>query len=582
MEQTAFDFSWAEPVETASVPDPAPEIAGPSRSPATMAEIRAITEADLTLPDARRRDLLSGLKRLEAIAGRSLADVPATAAAVRAIFSEAKPIRLGIKQKTLQTLRSSVVFALRRFGPVERRTGSPIKENWSPEWAALIGEIPIPFQRHSLSRFAAFCSGRGVLPVDVTSNHLAGFLDDLRVREAIKNPKAIVKNTVSNWNRAVRTIKGWPGFWLSSPTKPTPAVLPLKAFPRPFQADLAGWKRRVSAQPKASSIFSSEALLRPLRPATIESQLFMFRQVATALVKSGAMKLDEIDSLAALCDPDKLQIALEFEFERHGKERRVFEIANKMAILAKHVTRLSPEQVSGLAVLCSVRPKRQNQITEKNRERLSQFDDDENYRLLTSIPVRAAAQARKMKNGYRAAKLMEQAVAIALLGHVALRLTTLRTLELSWLRWQPDGSVILFIPPTATKGRRALELFLNADVGQLLREHLDRFRPSLPCSDGPYLFPGEKGGPRSKNAMYERIVAAAQGVGLEFNPHLFRHLIQKICAEVDPTSLSDVSRVLQHASPSTTLTFYADHNGRAASRRLDNILTKKAGGGEDI
>ena len=132
------------------------------------------------------------------------------------------------------------------------------------------------------------------------------------------------------------------------------------------------------------------------------------------------------------------------------------------------------------------------------------------------------------------------------------------------------------------KGKRALELALNAEVGALVQEHIDRFRPALPCANGRYLFPGEKGGPRSKGAMYERIVASAKDVGLEMNPHLFRHLIQKICAEADPASVGDVSKVLNHASSSTTVIFYTDNNGRAASKRLDKILRDKAKGlGED-
>ncbi|WP_186421358.1 site-specific integrase [Bosea sp. CS1GBMeth4] len=581
MEQTAFDFSWAEPAE--ATPDSANEVhsIAPPRRAATIADIHACIAEDNSLAEGRRRDILSGLNRFGAIAGRSLAEIPATAAAVRAVFADAKPAKLGLKKKSLQTLRSSVAFALKRFAPVGPKGVSAVKQNWNPEWVALIGQIQIPFQRHGLSRFAEFCSHRMMSPPEVKPETLVDFLAALAESEVVKNPKDIVHNTISSWNRAARETPGWPQTRLSSPTKPTSYVLPLSALPAGFQSDLAAWEKRVSAKPKAASIFSGEGLLRPLRPETIKSQLFMFRQVATALVKSGAMKLDEIEGLASLCNSDKLLIALEFEYERLGKkERRVLEIASKLRVLAKHFAQLTPEQAAGFDRLCSNRPKRQNQITEKNRHRLAQFDDDKNYRLLTTMPARAAAQARKMKNPYRAAKRMEQAVAVSLLVHVALRVSTLRKLQLDWLKWQPDNSFILSIPPAAMKGNQALELALNAGVGELIREHLERHRPALPSSDGVYLFPGEKGGPRSKNAMYEQIVAAAADAGLEINPHLFRHLLQKVCAEIDPASIADVSRVLGHASPSTTATFYAERNGKAASRRLDQILAKKSDRGE--
>lgn len=580
MDQTVFDFSWAEPVGLTPSLAPKTQSIELPKPVATMADIQTCVTRDSSLAELRRRDLLSGLSRFGTIAGRPLADIPATASAVRAVFAEAKPVKLGIQQKSLQTLRSSVVFGLKRFGSINRRSVSAVKQNWSAEWAALIGLIQVPFQRHGLSRFAEFCSQRAIKPADVKPELLRVFLDEINASEVIKNPKAIVKGTVSNWNRAVRETPGWPQVRLSSPTRPKPAVFPLEAFPLTFQTDLFAWEKRVSAKPKGSSIFSNEALLRPLRPETIKSQLFMFRQVATALVKSGAMDPAEIDNLASLCDPDKLQIALEFEYERLGrKERRVLEIASKMRVLAKHCTQLTAEQAVGFDRLCSHRPIRQNQITEKNRERLAQFDDDKNYHLLASIPTRAAAQAKKTKNPYRAAKLMEQAIAVSLLVHVALRLSTLRKLELAWFKWQADGTVILSIPATVMKGKRALELALNAEVGDLIRGHVECFRPALPCADGPFLFAGEKGGPRSKNAMYARIVAAAKDVGLEMNPHLFRHLIQKICAEIDSASMRDVSRVLGHTTESTTAIFYSDRNGRAASKRLDQLLARKIDGG---
>jgi len=265
---------------------------------------------------------------------------------------------------------------------------------------------------------------------------------------------------------------------------------------------------------------------------------------------------------------------LEFEYERLGhNERRVFEMASKLVVLSKHFAKLTAEQTMELQQLCANRPKRKTFITDKNRERLSQFDDPANYAMLWSVPARAVKTARKTANPYRAAKLMEQAVAISILLRVAPRLATLRRLELAWFKRQPDHTFILLIPPGVMKGGRPLELTLNAEFAQLFDEHIERFRPALPFASGPYLFPGEKSGPRSKNAMYEQIVDAGREVGLDINPHLFRHLLQKVCVERDPASVGDVSKVLGHASISTTVTFYADRNGKAASRRLDQLLS---------
>ncbi|CAH1663470.1 Tyr recombinase domain-containing protein [Hyphomicrobiales bacterium] len=575
MEQIAFDFSGVALADDSVVkPKPSKPMTLPERPATTMADIRDRTAADADIADVRRRDLLSGLNRFERISGRSLADTPATASAIRTVFENANSARLGIARKSLQTLRSSVAFALRRFGPIERKSGSPIKQNWNAEWAALIGRIQISFQRHALSRLAEFCSRHLIAPHAVSQETLADFLAALTESEAVKIPKHVVHNTISSWNRAAREIPGWPPILLSSPTKPVPHILPMADFPAGFQADLAAWERRTASRPKSVSIFRGEGPLRRLRPETVKSQLSLFRQVASALVKSGAMKLEEIDSLASLCEPDKLRAALEFEHERlGGNDRRVLEMANKMRVLSKHFGNITPEQVAGLDRLCTDRPERLKEITEQNRLRLAQFDKPGNYEKLVSFPARAVAQARRMKNRYRAAKRMEQAVAVSILLRVAPRLATLRQIELSWLIHQTDGSIILSVPRTALKARRALELQLNADCGALINELIRDFRPALPSASGPYLFPGEKGGARSKNAMYEQITDVGRELGLDINPHLYRHLLQKVCAERDRHSVGDVSRVLGHATTSTTVAFYADRSGRAASKRLDALLS---------
>lgn len=573
MEQTAFDFGCAEPVETAAGHDPASSTVQPLLV-STMADVHALVAADAALREGRRRDLLSGLNRFASIAGRPLSDIPATATAVREILTAARPVKLGVKEKTLQTLRSSVAFALKQHGPVVRKNGSKVKQNWNAEWATLVGLIQIPFQRHALSRFAEYCSQNCIGPSVVTSGTLRGFLEALKASEIVKDPKNIIHGTISSWNRAAREISGWPEVILSSPTTPIPYVFPVDRFPPAFQAELTAWQSRVSEKPNGIAIFRDEGLLRALRPETIKGHLFMFRQIATALVKSGAMELHDITGLANLCHPDKLRTALEFEYERLGRNgRRVFELASKLVVLSKHFAKLSAEQTAELQQLCANRPKRKNYITDKNRERLSQFDDLANYALLWSVPARAAKKAREISNPYRAAKLMEQAVAVSLLLRVAPRLATLRRLELAWFKRQADNTFILFIPPGVMKGGRPLELTLNSKFAQLLDEHVERFRTALPCASGPYLFPGEESGPRSKNAMYEQIVDAGREVGLDINPHLFRHLLQKVCVERDPASVGDVSKVLGHASISTTVTFYADRNGKASSRRLDQLLS---------
>lgn len=574
MDQFAFDFDRSELFQAEASPRQADRPDLLRTEARTLADVAELVQSDSSLADTRCRDLLSGLNRFATIAGQRLASIPATAAAVRRVLEGTTPQQHGLKKKSFQTLRSTVAFAVKAYGPVEVRHSNAVKPQWNAAWTELVELIDVPFRRHALSRFAAFCSARLISPAAVTNSMLADFLAELAATEVVKRPKDLLHGTVTAWNRASRDIAGWPQIRLTSPTAPVPHIFPPTAFSERFQAELASWKQRTSSASTSRSIFRREGLLRELRPETVRSQLSLFRQVASALVRSGAMQIEEVIGLSSLCDPDKLRMALEFEHERlRGNDRRVLEMANKIRVLCKYFDGVPAEQIAGLDRLFMVRPERRKDITEQNRLRLAQFDEPGNYEQLVRFPERAAGQARRMTNQYRAAKRMEQSVAISTLLRVAPRLATLRQIELSWLKHQADGSIVLSIPPTALKARRALEVWLNADCGALINELIRDFRPALPCASGPYLFPGEDGGPRSKNAMYEQVTDVGRELGLDINPHLYRHLLQKICVERDPTSIGAVSLILGHATTSTTTTFYADRNGRAASKRIDSLLS---------
>lgn len=573
MEQTAFDFSWTKPAEVTPNLVPVTQTIERPKPVVTMADIQTCVTGDPGLAEGRRRDLLSGLSRFGTITGRPISDIPATASAVRAAFADANPVKLGIKQKSLQTLRSSVAFALKRYGNIQRGS-SPVKRNWSPEWADLIGRIQIDFQRHALSRFAAFCSQSSIAPTEVTVETLGIFLVTLTDAEIVKNPKEIVHGTISSWNRAVRDVPGWPQIRLYSPTRPTPFVRKLEDFPASFQADIRRWEARASLE-SSTELFDDAGIPKALRPATVDSRTLMFRTLATALVKSGARSIDELEDLNTLCHPENLLAALKLLFSRGGVEskRRISVMANNMRLVAKHYCDLDDVQLRELSKLCDrIHIKRKVGLTARNRARLDQLDFVA-YDRLRQLPLQEAKLARSTRNPYRAAKAMERAVMICILLNSAPRVTTLRQVELGWLVWRPNGEAEIHIPERAMKSGRAHELVLSAANAKLLQEFIDRFRPSLPCATGPYLFPGENGGPRSKNAAYEAIRVAAERAGFEINPHLYRHILQKVASEADPSSAQAVAAVLGHQSVGTTFIYYGGANGFAAGRQLDKLLS---------
>ena len=125
------------------------------------------------------------------------------------------------------------------------------------------------------------------------------------------------------------------------------------------------------------------------------------------------------------------------------------------------------------------------------------------------------------------------------------------------------------------KNGQALEFELQPETLALLDLFLAEHRPQLPGSDGPYLFPGQDGGPKSDNAMREAVSEPLKKhCGLTVSPHLYRHVIAKIVVERDPGMYVAVSRHLGHRSMSTTLGSYLGTETRAASRRLNRMLVE--------
>lgn len=538
----------------------------------TLADLKAQIEAGSEGKTAQR-DMLSALNRVEKLFGKPLDTVQATPKGIRDLFSGQPATALGVSDKTFSNIRSGVARALKTYGesavPLTRRIPP------SPEWRRLLDGINEPQWRYGLYRLACYCTVMKIAPEEVEGDTLKGLHAAMEGEEVAKNPKTVLKNTISTWNRCRRNIPGWPEITLSSPFSKEPWTLPLDAFPESLQVEIADWVEAM----RNPDLFDLGAISKPLRPATIDSRILIFRQFGTILVRSDAINLDELTSLSVMLSPENFRAGLRAYYEHLGskKTQRLHNLANTLRLVAKHHCKFSDVDLGTLKDLCQrMDPGTGRQMTEKNRERLRQFDDPRNVAKLLNFPEQQVEKAKKEKKPLRAAKRMERAVAVEILIHCGLRLKTLRTLELTDFHWSAESKCILFVIPAKTKmDNRPLEFELGADTVVLLRTFLEKHRSLLPGSEGPYLFPGKNGGARSKNAMYEAITSSLKReTGLEVNPHLVRHIIGKIAVERDPGSYLAVSRVLGHSTLDTTMTHYLGSETKAAGKHLDGILTK--------
>ena len=303
-----------------------------ANQPPSLAELRSLVEADGTLGKTERRDLLSALNRLPAWFGRPLTTIPATPPALRELFAGTSAAKLDLAPKTYANVRSLVGKVVTRYGTLQMPITRKIP--LVPVWRDLLDRIVVPHHRHALGRLAVYCTVMKISPAEIDKATLLGLHAALEAEELIKNPRAIVQNTISSWNRCRRSLEHWPNVVLESPFKKTPVTLPLSAFPACFQEDVARWLAKVTDEHS----LDDDAPVEPLAATTVELRVIQIRGFASALVHRGALQLEEVTSLSVLFTPARFTDGLRWFLERpHNDDSlRLYHMAHALIRIARH------------------------------------------------------------------------------------------------------------------------------------------------------------------------------------------------------------------------------------------------------
>ncbi|WP_209506703.1 MULTISPECIES: hypothetical protein [unclassified Ruegeria] len=104
-----------------------------------FAEVIEQLRSDITLSDARRRDMISGLQRTAKALALPPGDVPCDSRWLQPRLSKVAPAALGLTPKSWQNAVSDARAALAHFGLVERRFNRI--EDLSPAWHALWADV---------------------------------------------------------------------------------------------------------------------------------------------------------------------------------------------------------------------------------------------------------------------------------------------------------------------------------------------------------------------------------------------------------------------------------------------------------
>jgi integrase len=533
-----------------------------------MARLEGDDQPDLR----RRREMLSALRTICRLLDADPAMVPAEPRNLRQRLATISPTVVGLTAGRWSNIRSLTMAALKRAG-VQAMVGGP-RQLLALPWEHLRARLIDRKFRIGLSRFMHFCSGQGIMPMEVDARTFERFAHALEHESLIDDPGTIYRRACLLWNEASKSIPGWPPVAVPVPNRSHRYAMAWSDFPPSFRVDAEAYLNYVGNPDPLADDYA-----KPLRPATIEGRRPQILQLATAIVRSG-VPADRITDLLALVQPDNAKLALRFFLDRKGGQKT--ETLHQYAILLRGIARLRTKRDDpareALNVLCRNLAFTRNGMTQKNRGRLRQFDDAANVDALLSLPQRLLQRVQASdKGGRRDAMRVMYAVAIELLIVAPMRIKNLTALEherhLVRTRIGSDATVHLVIPAEEMKNSEAYEMALPPSSAALLALYLREYRPRLANWQCPWLFPGYSGRRRHSEA-FSRDLAELVFVetGIRMHVHLFRHLAVKLHLNAHPEDIETARRILGHRSLKTTLRAYAEVNTAASFRRYDDTV----------
>jgi integrase len=554
-----------------SVPTPDPlQRASGDRS---LAELLALIRADTTLREPRRGAMASAVNTVARALGLPLDAIPAAPVRLRPLLAGVTPAMAKVSTGSWRNALSLLGGAIDHVegGILPRRFDS----DPSPAWADLLrGLRKRGHALYYLGRLARYATLLGVEPEGVDDRLLDRYLDDLTNRSLVAEPSRVARETARAWNHAGETHAAWPQQPLTVPDNTVRHSLPWDRYPASLTDEVEEWIDWLGRDLLADRDF------RALRPESLEARRKLLALYLGALVAAGEDPAT-MTSFAEVITPAKARRALEFIYERRGKQKcsHVAQIARVPLLIAKHWLKLDHDVIDKLRRMANnLRPDHVG-LAPRNEQRLAQLDDPARLQAVLTLPDRIAAKViRGGEPTVASARLMETALAIEIFQMTGLRIKNLAGLEIGrTLLLQSHGGVKIVIPAGEVKNRVPIVAELPAPSVRLLRRHIDTYRPLLGDPKSAWLFPGARPGARkTTDALRSQVSKAmAQLAGVHWHPHLFRHFVAYLEFLEDPGADGVVMRTLGHKRADTTRMHYIGFQTAGAIRHHDELVLRR-------
>lgn len=546
----------------------------------TFAELIAITDSDLNLKPTRRRDMVSGLRRVAKALGLPPHDVPCHGRWLQPRLDKISPAALNLSDKGWQNAVSDARAAMAHAGIVERRDNrfTDLRPAWKSLWATALESPHAPTFGGGLCRFVYFLNTNDVAPEDVCAQHVIAYHHALSRDEIRKSPDVATRAAINCWNLAVRSLPSWPKNKLPLERRKKIISLPESDFLVPFLIDV----ERLISHLSHPDPLAENGRTKALRPATLAQYRRHIFRFASELVHAG-MAIDEIDRIAVLLNPETAERGLRHMLTR--TENKTTKLISQVANLLRNLGRITGQddatqkQLTKLAARVATQPQRG--MTAKNRNRLRVLQNDKAMLRLLDLPERLFNRPPSGKaNDYTKALAREDAVAIAVLLACPVRIKNLAGIHLEQHIQRPgDGRAYLVLVEDDLKNERPLEFELPKDLVCMIDRHLATRCPHM-CPPGtPWLFPRRDGtGAMQPSQLSGRIKQRVFKVtGFEVNAHLFRHTAVMNWLDAYPGAYEVARRLLGHSDVSHTINMYSGLEVKSATRAFADLMDTKKG-----
>jgi hypothetical protein len=159
-----------------------------------MRKIETATDLSAT----RRRDILSGLRRVAKALNRAPEQVPADANWLQTRLNSFAPASIGLSPKTWSNALSDARAGLVLFGVVERRISrkSNLSREWGPLWDVVL-QRDDPTLSRSLPRLVHFLNRMEVAPHVVSLSDIEAYREALTLNELSRSPEGAFRSAVN-------------------------------------------------------------------------------------------------------------------------------------------------------------------------------------------------------------------------------------------------------------------------------------------------------------------------------------------------------------------------------------------------